>query len=149
MKKSAILFSLIIYGLIFFLNVSLADAKLLPQAKGSASTAKTKMVNSNKSTSVFPKLRKDKKALIVSFGNLGFAKSVEYSLIYRTQDHEEGAGGSINMQTESGGANRELLFGTCSKTVCRYHTNISNMRLEVISQLKSGKKTLKRYRIKV
>lgn len=149
MKKSAILFSLIIYDLIFFLNVSLADAKLLPQAKGSSLTAKTKMVNSNKSTSVFPKLRKDKKALIVSFGNLGFAKSVEYSLIYRTQDHEEGAGGSINMQTESGGATRELLFGTCSKTVCRYHTNISNMRLEVISQLKSGKKTLKRYRIKV
>ena len=149
MKKITFISSLIVFIFVFAISGSLANAKLLPQAKGSASSAKTKVVSSGKSISVFPKLRKDRKALIVSFGNLGLARSVEYSLIYRTQDHEEGAGGSINMKTESGGATRELLFGTCSKTVCRYHANISNMRLEVISQLKSGKKTLKRYRIKV
>lgn len=149
MKKITLISFFIVCIFIFAISGSLANAKLLPQAKSSASTAKTKVVSSGKSISVSPRLRKDKKALIVSFGNLGFAKSVEYSLIYRTQDHEEGAGGSINMQAESGGATRELLFGTCSKTVCRYHTNISNMRLEIISELKSGKKTLKRYRIKV
>ncbi|OGH41978.1 MAG: hypothetical protein A3H79_00835 [Candidatus Levybacteria bacterium RIFCSPLOWO2_02_FULL_36_8b] len=149
MKKIVFLSSLIICTSVFAISGSLANAKLLPQAKGSTSNAKTKVINNSKSISVFPKLRKDRKALIVSFGNLGSSRSVGYSLIYQTQDHQEGAGGSINMQTESGGATRELLFGTCSKTVCRYHTNISNMRLEVTSELKSGRKTLKRYRIKV
>ncbi|MDO8658764.1 MAG: hypothetical protein Q7K55_08535 [Candidatus Levybacteria bacterium] len=147
MKKSNILFSLIISGLIFSLNAQLADAKLLPQAKGTTSTIK-RVVNS-KSISIFPKLRRDRKALNVSFSNLSFAKSVEYSLIYQTGDREEGAGGSINMQTEKNGATRELLFGTCSKNDCRYHANIKNMRLEVISDLKTGKKTIRRYRIRI
>ena len=98
--------------------------------------------------SVSPKLRKDRKALVVYFNNLQTTKSVSYMLIYRTNGQEEGAGGSVN-PSQGSSASRELLFGTCSKNVCRYHPNLSNMSFEVKAQLKSGKNLIKRYKIKI
>lgn len=144
MKKALILSLPFFFFLL--LSVPSVDAKLLPQVKGTKPIAKTKSF-AGKGISVYPKLRSDKKALNVSFGNLQNARSIQYNLIYRTEGHEEGAGGTITKQT--GGTTRELLFGTCSSGVCRYHTNISNMRLEILTELNSGKKTLKRYRIKI
>lgn len=144
MKKILILSLLFV----FFSSLSLpsVDAKLLPQVKGTKPVSKTKSF-AGKGITVYPKLRSDKKALNVSFGNLQNARSVQYNLIYRTGDHEEGAGGTITKQ--NGSTTRELLFGTCSSGVCRYHTGISNMRLEILTELSSGKKTLKRYRIRI
>lgn len=96
---------------------------------------------------VYPRLRADRLGLTVGFSNLQKANSVTYTLIYQTNGKDEGVSGSID---SSGGnsATRELLFGTCSD-VCRYHTGLSNMRFEVISELTSGKKTLKRFRIRI
>lgn len=77
-------------------------------------------------------------SLVVTFGNTKNATSISYTLIYITNGQQEGAMGIIYPK----GANtvsRTLLFGTCSKNVCRYHTNISNMVLEVKAKLKSGK----------
>lgn len=120
--------------------------KILPQAKGSG-----KQVTSARPTgsgiTVSPRLRGDRKGLLVSFGNLQNAGSVSYQLIYNTSGQQEGAGGSI--ASSGNAASRELLFGTCSKDVCRYHINITNMRFEVTYTATSGKKYLKRYRIKV
>ena len=98
--------------------------------------------------SVSQKLRKDKKALIVYFNNLQTTKSVSYMLIYKTNGQEEGAGGSVK-PSQGSTTSRELLFGTCSKNVCRYHPNITNMSFEVTAQLISGKKLTKRYKIKI
>ena len=119
--------------------------KVLPQAKSSKNA--TSIRPSTSGIAVTPKLRRDRHALLVYFGNLQNAESVSYMLIYKTNGQEEGAGGSV--KPSEGNASRELLFGTCSKNVCRYHPNLSNMSLEVRAQLKSGKKIIKRYNIRV
>lgn len=142
MKK---LLSIGFAALFISLSSSPAEAKLLPQAKtgGKAPSIRSSGVG----ITVSPRLRGDRKALLVSFGNLQNAKSVSYTLIYQTNGQEEGAGGTLS--NLSGAQSRELLFGTCSKNVCRYHTGITNARLEVSYTLTSGKKYLKRYRIRV
>ena len=124
-----------------------AEAKVLPQAS-KPSVKITSKVSTSAGINISPKLRADRKALIIYFSNLQNASSVSYSLIYDTSTQQEGAIGSLDV---SGSSNQstELLFGTCSKNVCRYHSGIANMRLEVSYTLKSGKKYLKKYKIKV
>lgn len=145
MKK--ILFITALIFLFSFYTDAVHAGKILPQSKlGKEATAIKKSVGT--SISVTPRLRNDRKALLIYFGNLQNANSVSYMLIYKTNGQEEGAGGSVN-PAQGNIANRELLFGTCSKNVCRYHTNITNIKLEVTAGLKSGKKIIKRYRIRV
>lgn len=95
---------------------------------------------------ISPKLRSDRLALIVNFNNLFSAKSVSYNLNYVSNGVPQGVGGSIIPAANS--AYRELLFGTCSSGVCRYHTNITNMRFVVTTNLKSGGQFVKRFKVK-
>ena len=120
--------------------------KVLPQARSSKKTASIK--TSTSGIIVTPKIRGDRHALLIYFSNLQNAESVSYMLIYKTNGQDEGAGGSVNPSLASS-ASRELLFGTCSKNVCRYHTNLSNMSLEITAQLKSGKKLIKHFKIRI
>lgn len=145
MKTSVGIFVMIL-AIAFVFSSEQAIAKTLPQTKSSGKTVIQRA--SGAGVSVFPKLRRDRQALIVTFGNLQNASTVSYTLVYTTNGREEGAGGSVR-PSEGSSASRELLFGTCSKNVCRYHANITNMRLEVISKLKSGKTTTKRFRVKI
>jgi hypothetical protein len=128
-----------------FFAVRPAEAKLLPRFQSGSSTSKKAVAYVG--VYVKPKLRSDRRALIIYFSNVSTASNVSYSLTYLTNGKEEGVGGSIDV---SGGdaTTRELFFGTCS-SVCTDHTNITNMRLEVTSELTSGRKTVKRFRIKV
>ena len=137
---------LVIIAFIFLFSLIKNDAyaRILPQAKISK-TIPLKTLSA--SIIVTPKIRNDRHALIIYFSNLQNAESISYMLIYKTNGQEEGAGGSV--KPSEGSASRELLFGTCSKNVCRYHTNISNMTFETTAQLKSGKKLIKRYKIKI
>lgn len=130
----------------FFIFAKSADAKVLPQAAKASSKTVTKTVGA--SINISPRLRADRRALIVYFSALQNATSVSYMLIYDTSIQQEGAGGSLNLKNGSS-QNAELLFGTCSKGVCTYHRGIKNAKLEVTYTLKSGKKYIKRYRIKV
>lgn len=146
MKKFSIL-TVVIFSLLFF--VTSVEAKVLPQAakSGPKQTA---------GISVSPGVRSDRKALIVNFANLQNAKAVSYLLTYKqvsssgskTNFQEEGARGDLNL-IGSSNQTSELLFGTCSKNVCKYHTNIKDAKLEVSYTTKIGKKYLKRYKIKV
>ncbi len=145
MKYKIIIFIVFAFLLLFTAQVSFA-AKVLPQSK--KAPAQSSIKSTGGSIGIYPRLRGDRKALLVTFSNLQNAKSVSYILTYTTNGQQEGAGGSVK-PSEGATANRELLFGTCSKNVCRYHTNISNMKLEVTAELKSGKKLIKRYKIKV
>jgi len=131
---------------VFLLLALPIQAKVLPrfQTTGSGGTAK-KAVYSG--IYVAPKLRGDRKALIVYFSNLSRANNVSYSLTYQTNDQDQGVGGSIDISAGDA-ASRELFFGTCS-AVCIDHTNITSMRFEVVSELTTGRKTIKRYRIRV
>ncbi len=77
-------------------------------------------------------------SLVFTVSNTKKVSSLTYTLIYLTNGQQEGAIGTIYPK----GANtvsRSLLFGTCSKNVCRYHTNVSNVSLEIGGKLTSGK----------
>ena len=139
---------LFIVALIFLLSISSQEtyaAKTLPQSKSNNKTVVSKSQGSG--INVTPKLRRDRQALVVYFSNLQNAQNVSYMLIYKTNGQEEGARGSV--KPSEGNATRELLFGTCSKNVCRYHPNITNMSFEVTAKLTSGKNLIKRYKIKI
>lgn len=131
------------FFLIVFVSPVRAAGKILPQARSSVKTVS----RPSSGITITPKLRADRKAVFIYFGNLQNASTVSYALIYQTNNQEERAGGEFMPSGNS--TSREILFGTCSKNVCRYHQNITNTRLEISSVLKSGKKSLKRYRIKV
>lgn len=125
-------------------TIKTAEAKVLPQAKKSVQKITTSAKVSG--IGIYPKLRRDRRVLIVNFTNLQNASAVSYFLTYKTGGQEEGAMGALTLGGSSNSTN-ELLFGTCSKNVCRYHTNIKDARLEVSYTLKSGKKYLKKYKI--
>lgn len=129
-----------------FVIVENTQAKVLPQvAKSGSKTTVKSSVGSG--INVTPRLRSDKRAVIVYFSNLQNASSVSYTLTYNTSAQQEGAIGSLNLAASR--TSQELLFGTCSKNACRYHSGISNMKLEVSYTTKAGKKFIKKYRIKV
>lgn len=146
-------FLYLVLTVFFLFFVQAVEAKVLPQAK---SGTVVKSAGGSR-ISVYPKLRADRRALNVSFSNLQNASLVSYLLIYKhsfegfdpykTNGQEEGAMGGIKLNSKS--TSQELLFGTCSKNVCRYHTGITDARLEVSYTLKNGKKYLKKYKIKV
>ena len=140
--KNAILIVLI-FGLFLIFPKSI-EAKLLPRF--GSGIKKSAGVSSG--VVISPKLRSDRKALNVFFNNLNKAKNVTYTLIYQTNGKDEGINGSIDSSSGKS-LTREMLFGTCSAGVCRYHANISNMKLEIITELPSSKKLLRRFRIRV
>jgi len=147
--QKVLIIPLIIITVLFssFYAQPIEAAKVLPQVKSSKKTVTTKR-SSGSLVTVTPKLRRDRKALLIYFGGLQNANSVSYLIIYTTNGQEEGAGGSVD-PSQGNTSSREILFGTCSKNVCRYHTNITNMRLEATADLKSGKKLIKRYKIRI
>lgn len=143
MKK---IFSLLFLVFALTFIVQTASAKVLPQAKTGSKVANTKSTVAG--ISVSPRLRSDRRALIVYFSNLQNASAVSYLLTYQTNIQGEGAQGSIKLMGATT-ASQELLFGTCSKNVCTYHRGINNMKLAVSYTTKAGKKYIIRYKIKV
>lgn len=137
----------IVLILLSFFVVSKAEAKVLPQSQKAVkkSPAKTVQVSG---ISVTPKLRADRRAIVINFANLQNANNVSYMLTYQTSVQDEGAMGALNLKVGST-QTQELLFGTCSKNVCRYHTGIKDAKLDISYTLKNGKKYLKKYKIKV
>lgn len=141
MKMITIIASLMLFVFVFLFPV---HARLLPRflnvRKGSGRAATGAYVS--------PRLRRDRLALIVAFGNLQKVNSATYTLMYQTNGIDQGVSGSLN-SSAGNYVTRELLFGTCSSGVCRYHGNITNMKLEVILDLPNGKHVTKRFRIRV
>ncbi len=84
----------------------------------------------------------------MSLSNLSAAKKVDYLLSYNTRGMTQGAAGTIIPAAEDS-SSHELLFGTCSKGICRYDAGITNARLTITSILANGSKVIKRYKIRV
>lgn len=145
MRKFLSLFLIFVLGWTVF-NIE-AQAKLLPQA-GKISPKQSTAKIAGSTIGVYPQLRRDRRALIINFTNLQNAQLVSYSLVYDTSVQQEGAGGALNLNGQITDK-VELLFGTCSAGVCRYHTGIKNARVEVSYTLKNGKKYLKKFKIKI
>ena len=91
--------------------------------------------------------RADKRAIHFSFSNFSNFTSVSYVFSYQTNGIYQGAAGTISA-ANSPGESRELLFGTCSTSVCTYHSGISGAKLTFTATLKNGKKASKNFRIK-
>lgn len=125
--------------MVFLFNPPVAEAKKKLAARKTVSQGVSGVI-------VSPRLRADRRALLVNFGNLTLANSVSYTLSYTANGIPQGVAGTITPTENT--ASRELLFGTCSKNVCTYHRNITGMKFGVASSLKSGKKVIKTFRVK-
>lgn len=143
LKKIAILF--IILSLFLSIPSEIWAAKLRT-TRGKTTTA-TRVSRSTGGVTYSVKFRSDRKGIILNLSRLDNASSVSYELTYTSNGITQGVRGSIKPTGSS--ETRELLFGTCSGNVCRYHTNIRDARLVITSKLKSGKTTRKPYRLRV
>ena len=141
MKKSVIVLLLFFY---FLISPNSIEAQALPRAK----TAVAKSTPVSSGVGVSAKLKGDRKGLNIYFSNLNKASNVQYMLSYQSNGVEQGVGGSLSLGGENS-TQRELLFATCSSGVCRYHTGITNAKLEITITNKAGKNSIKRFRIRV
>lgn len=123
------------------------DAKVLPRHNPAAAAKKLAAPSKNAKSYVSAKLRPDRKALNVTFMNLTDVKSLDYILTYTGSGADQGVTGSVDTSAGST-ATRELVFGTSSAGVYKYHTNITKMRFEVTIKLKTGKTIVKKYTVK-
>ncbi len=137
MKKIFLLLVISSWLFVFASPVVAAKKRIRPQVSKPAAT----------STAISSaRLRSDRKALLVTFLNLASYKSIDYTLTYTANEVDQGVQGSV--APLGGTTSRELEFGTCSKGVCTYHTNILGMRFVITAQTTSGKMVVKKYLIK-
>lgn len=150
MKGKAFLTVFFLGALVFLESSSAWAAKSRPP-RGStqkrASTSVRRTYSSSRGIKTSVRFRSDRRGLLVSFGDFGNVVSATYSLTYTANGIPQGIEGTVTPDTAGG--QRELLFGTCSHGVCRYHDDISNARLVIDSKLSSGLVIRKPYRIKV
>lgn len=109
-------------------------------------TVSTKKVVSGSIPSLV-KYKPDRKGIYMSFLNFNGIESISYSFTYNTNGNPQGAGGTIT-SSNNPTMQRELLFGTCSTSVCTYHYNLTNARLVLTAKMTNGKTVGKSYRIK-
>lgn len=93
------------------------------------------------------KLRGDHLALLLTMTNLDKAKSLSYLLTYQAAGVGQGAEGSHDPAL--GNTQKELVFGTCSASVCTYHQSLSGMLFQATIGLKDGRTLVRKYQIKI
>lgn len=141
-----ILYSITAFFLFVLVSNTVIDARVLPRFGGDKMGLPTTSSSSNNQF-VSAKLRTDRKALIVNFINLQNAKSVEYLLTYSGSGADQGVPGTLDLSAGNS-ISRTIIFGTESKGVFTYHTNIKNMRSVVTVVTKAGKTVVKKYVVK-
>ena len=145
MKKTILLIFLLS---IFFLfpKETLAAKARLSRGSGTTTVKRSSSGGSNR-VGYALSFKSGKTGINLFLSNLSSANSVTYELTYQSNGISQGVIGTV---TPSGSSEqRDLLFGTCSGSVCRYHSNITNAKLVITSKLKSGITTRKTYRIRV
>ena len=142
-KKISYIF-IFVFLLVFFTTPSVSAKKLLPFLKKTAKV--TTSTSSGVTSSV--KFRGDRLGIIVTFNSLQSAYKVDYFLSYQTKGITQGASGSIT-DTAIGSVTRDIIFGSCSKGVCRYDSGISNAKFVITIYLNNGRKIVRSYRLKV
>jgi len=108
--------------------------------------AKKKIVRHQAAAAVKHQLRSDHQALLLVLSDLDKAAAVNYKLTYTADGIPQGIDATYD--AASGSAQKELVFGTCSKNVCNYHKNIKDMVLELRTLLKTGKTLVQKYSVK-
>ena len=139
--------SALITLILLMVTASSVQARVLPRFR-SSSAAGSSGGGSPSTVTVSPRFMSGKSGLRVSFNGISNAKKITYMLNYETNGKQEGVAGTITA-ADGNSTSRDLLFGTCSSGVCRYHEGLKNMKFEVRSDLKNGKTAVRRYRIKI
>ena len=91
--------------------------------------------------------RPDKLALLLSFYNFSGIESINYSFTYTSNGLVQGVGGRVTASNDPSSV-RELLFGTCSSGVCKYHENLSGTSLALTANFSNGTVAKKLYRVR-
>lgn len=143
MKKALCIF-IFVLAIVTLSASSVSAKKLLPFLR--KATGVTTSTSSGVTSSV--KFRGDRLGIIVTLNNLQAAYKVDYFLSYQTKGVTQGASGSIT-DTSIGSLTRDIIFGSCSKGVCRYDTGISNAKFVISIYLNSGRKIVRSFRLKV
>lgn len=136
---------------ILFLNLIIVLSVIFPNKIQAAKKFSPKKMAVGKSYSAgIPasvRYRPDRQGILLSFLNFNGIDSVSYSFTYITNGITQGAGGTITAENNPT-SQRELLFGTCSSGVCRYHQNLTSARLTLTAKYTNGRTATKVYRIK-
>lgn len=91
------------------------------------------------------KLRSDKKAILLVLGGMKYAEAISYKLTYTADSVPQGI--ESYHTPNDGNTQKELIFGTCSRSDCTYHQNITDMEFEIKFILKDGHTLTKKYQI--
>lgn len=143
-KLAKTLLFLFLLILVITPSPTLAKKKLGTGAKKATTVSKS----TSKGITTRVSFRGDRRAVVATFSNLGIVSKVDYFLTYQSRGTTQGASGTLTSASEDP-TSRELLFGTCSRGVCRYDSGIANAKLTVTTRLKNGAKVIKNFRLKV
>ena len=133
MKKVLILVFIVT---LFFSQSFMAAAATKPKSNSSAG-----------SISASAQYIKSKNIVRIFFSNLKGVKKITYILTYQGNGVGQGIEGSFSPGKKTS-FSQDLYLGTCSGKVCRSHTNIKNIQLEVTTKYTSGKSSSKTYKVK-
>lgn len=81
--------------------------------------------------------RADGKEFTLEISHFGNAETIEYELVYLSQGLSRGVVGSVKVEGESF-ISRDLLLGTCSKSVCKYDEGVEEGTLTLRLRSEEG-----------
>ena len=132
MKNKTALISSAVVLLLVLTGGGLLVKKLTtrPQTRPVAEEEETTLPEADASIAVDLKARADKRAVILDVANIPSGTlSVEYELSYLTGTGlPKGALGKVDLQGKTE-LSREILLGTCSKSVCTYDEGVTSVNL--------------------
>lgn len=70
--------------------------------------------------------RRDGNALLLNIKRTASYDEISYELAYSAEGIDRGVMGSIDTKSRKGEYEQEILFGTCSKNVCKYDKDVEN-----------------------
>lgn len=70
--------------------------------------------------------RRDGNAIVLNIKRVASYDAISYELAYSSEGIERGVVGNLNVDQKKGEYTQDVLFGTCSKNVCKYDTGVEN-----------------------
>ncbi len=85
--------------------------------------------------------RRDGNALVLNIKRTASYDAISYELAYTSEGIDRGVMGDINTGEKKGEYEQEILFGTCSKNVCKYDAGVENGTLTL--HIKKGRQSFR------
>ncbi len=85
--------------------------------------------------------RRDGNALVLNLKRTASYDKISYELAYNAEGIDRGVMGEINTKDKKGEYEQEILFGTCSKNVCKYDKGVENGTLTL--HIQKGKQAFR------